>query len=84
MPLRTFTFRISPKSTNNDSIILFLICGKIPLKLFTKRKSPFQCSDVYLVIQPGFERSSGRTRNSTPEILRHGPRHEQFQFRNPT
>ena len=52
MPLRTFTFRISPKSTNNDSIILFLICGKIPLKLFTKRKSPFQCSDVYLVIQP--------------------------------
>ena len=47
MPLRTFTFRISPKSTNNDSIILFLICGKIPLKLFTKRKSPFQCSDVY-------------------------------------
>ena len=84
MPLRTFTFRISPKSTNNDSIILFLICGKIPLKLFTKRKSPFQCSDVYLVIQPGFERSSGRSRNSTTEILRHGPRHEQFQFRNPT
>ena len=28
MPLRTFTFRISPKSTNNDSIILFLSVGK--------------------------------------------------------
>ena len=28
MPLRTFTFRISPKSTNNDSIILFWSVGK--------------------------------------------------------
>ena len=39
MPLRTFTFRISPKSTNYDHSLL--ICGKIPFKLFTKRKVHF-------------------------------------------